>query len=232
MSQYQLVGKFKKERKQQQLFRSKLPVLRDVLIKLNASFLFCNFQITLNMKKIFLSFLCILTVCLVNAQSQFGIISYSLPQGWYARQSGNDLELVKKGAENSGCKITLFQQVNFVVNGERKFVELWASKTKTGNTKTPSPVKTEEDGWISFSGFKTMGKGTTTEGFYTVCDGSQTAIILAEAQESSCINEINSILASITIPEKETNSKTKAKAKPASKKVRVLPLKSLKALVN
>ncbi|MEQ1800137.1 MAG: hypothetical protein ABL872_19430 [Lacibacter sp.] len=182
------------------------------------------------MKKIFLSVLCLFTVYLLNAQSQFGIISYSLPQGWYARQSGNDLELVKKGDDNSGCKITLFQQVNTLVNDEKKFIQLWALKTKTGSTKTASPIKTEDNGWISFSGFKTTGKGTTTEGFYTVCDGSQTAIILAEAQENSCINEINSILASITIPAKETRSK--AKAKPASKKVRVLPLKSLKALVN
>jgi len=193
------------------------------------------------MKKILLSVLCILAVCLTNAQSKFGIINYTLPQGWYARQSGVNIELVKKGAENS-CKITLFQEINSVVNGEKQFAELWASKTKSGNTKiskTNPPVKTEEDDWISYAGSKGINSESPyTEGFYTLSDGSKTAIILAEAQGSLCIDEMNSILASINITEKETRTKTKAKPaanpapKPASKKVRVLALKSLKALVN
>jgi hypothetical protein len=154
-----------------------------------------------------------LTVCLLNAQSKFGVISYTLPQGWYTRQLGNDLELVKKGDENNSCKITLFQQVNSVVNGERKFAELWALKTKTGTAKTSSPVKTEEDGWIFFSGTKTTGNSRSTESFYTLSDGSITAIILTESQGSLCENELNRILASINIPVTETNSKTRAKSK-------------------
>ena len=115
-------------------------------------------------------------------------------------------------------------------------------KTKSGNAKikeTTPPVKTEEDDWISYSGSKGINsKPPYTEGFYTLSDGSKTAMILAEAQGSLCIDEVNSILASIYISEKETRTKTKAKPasqpapKPASKKVRVLPLKSLKALVN
>ncbi len=191
---------------------------------------------TLN-EKILLSVLCNLAVCLTNAQSRFGIINYELPQGWYARESGVNMELVKKGAENS-CKITLFQELNSVVKGEKQYAELWASKTKSGNSQlkeTTPPVKTEEDDWISYSGSKGISsKSPYTEGFYTLSDGSKTAVILAEAQGSLCIDEINSILASINIPEKETKTKTKAKpaTKPASKKVRVLPLKSLKALVN
>jgi len=165
------------------------------------------------MKKILLSVSCILTVCLLNAQSKFAVLSYTLPQGWYARQSGNDLELVKKGDENSGCKITLFQQQNTVVNGERKFVELWTLKTKIGNAKSGSPVKTEEDGWIFFSGSKTTANSTSRESFYTLCDGSITAIILTESQGSSCENELNRILASINIPVTDNSSKTRAKSK-------------------
>jgi len=193
------------------------------------------------MKKVLLSVLCSLVVCLTNAQSQFGIINYELPQGWYARPSGNDMELVKKGAKNS-CKITLFQELNSVVKGEKQYVQLWALKTKSGNAKinkTTPPVKTEEEDWITYAASKGVNsKSPYTESFYTLSDGSKTAIILAEAQGSSCIDEMNSILASINIPEKETRTKTKAKPaaqpapKPASKKVRVLALKSLKALVN
>jgi hypothetical protein len=180
------------------------------------------------MKKILLPLLCILVVCSTDAQSRVGIINYSLPEGWYARQAGNDMELVKKGAENSSCKITLLQQVNTVVDDEKKYAELWALKT-TVNFRVKqkiTPVKTEEDGWISFSGSKTNGKNT--EGFYTLTDGSKTAMILAVSPENSCTDEIDSILATINIPGKEASTKTKAK----SKKVRVLPLKSLKALVN
>ena len=184
------------------------------------------------MKKVLLSVLCSLVVCLTNAQSRFGIINYTLPQGWYARQSGVNMELVKKGAENS-CKVTLFQELNSVVKGEKQFAELWALKTKSGNArinKTTPPVKTEEDDWISFSGSKGFNsKSPYTEGFYTLSDGSKTAIILAEAQGSLCIDEINTILASINIPEKETKTQTKAKKK---KGIRIAALKSLKALVN
>jgi hypothetical protein len=180
------------------------------------------------MKKILLSLLCILAFCLTNAQSRFGIINYSLPEGWYARQLGNDVELVKKGAENSGCKITLFQQVNMVVDGEKKYAELWALKTISNfkvQQKIP-PVKTEEESWISFSGSKTNGKNT--EGFYTLTDGSKTAMILVVSPENSCTDEIDSLLATIHISEKETSTKTKAKRKG----IRIRALKSLKALVS
>ena len=184
------------------------------------------------MKKVLLSVLCSLAVCLTNAQSQFGIINYTLPQGWYARQSGNDLELVKKGAENS-CKITLFQELNGVVKGEKQYAELWALKTKSGNARikeTIPPVKTEEDDWISYSGSKGINsKPPYTEGFYTLSDGSKTAIILAEAQGNLCIDEMNSILTSINIPEKETKTNTKSKKK---RGIRIAALKSLKGMVN
>ena len=141
------------------------------------------------------------------------------------------MELVKKGAENS-CKITLFQQLNSVVKGEKQFAELWALKTKSGTAKinkTTPPVKTEEDDWITYAGSKGVNsKPSYTEAFYTLSDGSKTAMILAEAQGSSCIDEMNSILASINIPEKETNTKTKSKRKG----VRVLPPHQIKALVG
>jgi len=181
------------------------------------------------MKKILLSLLCIV-VYVANAQSQFGIINYTLPEGWYARQLGSDIELVKKGDENSGCKIILFQQVNTVVDSEKKYAGLWALKSMNNfKTQKKTPVvKTEEEGWISFSGSATDGKNN--EAFYTLSNGSKTAMILVASPRGSCTDEIDGILATIHIPEKETGSKTKTKTK--AKKVRVLPLKSLKALVN
>jgi len=184
------------------------------------------------MKKVLLSVLFSLAVCLTNAQSRFGIINYTLPQGWYARQTGNDLELVKKGAENS-CKITLFQELSTVVKGEKQYAQLWASKTKSGSakiSKTTPPVKTEEEDWITYAASKGINsKSPYTESFYTLSDGSKTAIILAEAQGSLCIDEMNSILASINIPEKETRTKTKAKT---TRRVRGLPPHQVKALVE
>ncbi|NOT93704.1 hypothetical protein [Ferruginibacter sp.] len=71
------------------------------------------------MKKILLSVVCMFAVCLINAQSRFGVISYTLPEGWIARPSGDDMELVKAGDENTGCKITLFKQINTVIATEK-----------------------------------------------------------------------------------------------------------------
>ncbi|NOT93705.1 hypothetical protein [Ferruginibacter sp.] len=81
--------------------------------------------------------------------------------------------------------------------------------------KTTIPVKTEEDGWISISATKTIPNGTLfyTEGFYTLCDSSSTAIILTQVQGSACLKEMQSIMASFNIPVKQTNSKLRAKSK-------------------
>ena len=185
------------------------------------------------MKNLLLSVLCILIASTIHAQSTFGIMRYTLPEGWDVRKSGSDVVLKKSGAENSSCTITLFQ-ISGVVSSEKDYAELWASKTKNGNSgiQKTTPTKTEGDGWISFSGGSTTGKGAEayTEGFYTLSDGNKTTIlILAQAASgNSCIDEMDSILASMHIPEKESNTKTKAKRKG----VRGLPLKSLKAFVN
>ncbi|MGO8056232.1 hypothetical protein, partial [Rhizobium leguminosarum] len=81
---------------------------------------------------------------------------------------------------------------------------LWASKTKNGNSKinkTTPIIKTEEADWITYAGSKGINsKPPYTESFYTLSDGSKTAIILVEEQGSLCIDEMNSILASISIP--------------------------------
>jgi hypothetical protein len=188
------------------------------------------------MKSILLFVLGTLAAGLTHAQSEFGIISYTLPQGWYARESGSDMVLERRGTENSSCSITLFQQVNSVVASEKEYAKLWALKTKTGNSKvghTTSNIKTEEDGWISFSGAVKSGKGTpaSTEGFYTLSDGNKTVMFLAQAVENKCIDEIDIILASIHIPEKGTSKKTKTKENEKKKIVKVLPLKGLKDMV-
>ena len=184
------------------------------------------------MKKVLFSLLCMLAAGITHAQSQVGIIRYTLPEGWYARKSDDGIVLERKGTENSGCSITL-QEIGSAVTSEKEYGQLWASKTKTGDTKiahTNPAVKTEADGWISFSGSNAMAKkaSTSSEGFYTLSDGNKTVMILVQAEDDLCIDEIDSILASVHIPDKANNPGTKAKAK----RVRVAALKSLKALVN
>jgi hypothetical protein len=163
------------------------------------------------MKKIFLSAACMFIVCLLHAQS-FGVISYTLPEGWTATRLGNDWGFVKNGDAN--CKIILFKQTNTIVATVKQFADLWESKTTIGTTpmqKKTIPVKTEGDGWISISASKT--NGNNTEGFYTLCDSSITAIILTQSTGSACTKEIQGILASINIPVKECNPKLRAKSK-------------------
>ncbi|MGG9963086.1 hypothetical protein [Ferruginibacter sp. SUN106] len=170
------------------------------------------------MKKIILSVICLVAVGLVNAQSSFGVISYTLPEGWIARPVGSDMELVKSGEENSGCSITFFKQMNTIVTAEKRFGLLWASKTKSGNNnlqKFTIPVRTEGDGWVCIAASKTIPNGTSadTEGFYTLCDSSITAIILIQSPGNSCLKEIQNIMASINIPVKDSNPKLRAKTK-------------------
>jgi hypothetical protein len=166
-----------------------------------------------NMKKIFLSVVCLLAVCIIHAQS-FGVISYTLPEGWISSRLGSDMELVKSGAENSGCKIILYKQVSTAITTEKQFADVWATKTTVGNTaiqKKSIPVKTAGDGWISISATKTSGNNT--EGFYTLCDSSLTAIILTQSPNSACAKEIQSIMATFNIPVKNSNPNLRAKSK-------------------
>lgn len=160
--------------------------------------------------------LCLCFVFFVNAQSQFGVLGYTVPEGWVAKPVGEDMEIVKRGEENSGCKITLFRQINTPVTTEKKFTELWTAKAKNRGTaihKASSPVIVTEDGWVSIAASVSSTASSYTESFYTLCDSSITVVILTQATSAACVKEIKNIMATFNIPVMVTNSKTRAKTK-------------------
>ncbi len=166
------------------------------------------------MKKIIFSACCLLSVCLTNAQTRFGVLSFTLPKGWISRSSGKDLEIVKMRGDNSGCKMILFQQLNTAVTGEKRFTELWNSYSRSGNAalqKQASPVKREDDGLVVISGSKITGSSEpyNTERFYTLCDGTLTALVMTESPGADCAAEIKSILATLKISVEVTDGNAK-----------------------
>jgi hypothetical protein len=66
------------------------------------------------MKKIILVTVLNLIVYAGFSQSTFSILNYSLQESWYAKQTGETTELLKKGMENSNCKIVFFKPVKIV----------------------------------------------------------------------------------------------------------------------
>lgn len=171
------------------------------------------------------------------SQSSFSMLNYTLPEGWYARQVGENTELVKKGMENSNCKIVFFKPVKIVTDNESLYIKYRNELVNAGLTITSSSKIQKEYGmdWTSFSGMQNTGtKGNASSvAFYSLADTKQTVFLAVYlTNEAVCMDELDAIVQSINLTElNATKTDTKTR-KPASKKVRVLPLKSLKAFVN
>jgi hypothetical protein len=172
------------------------------------------------------------------SQSTFGILSYTLPEGWYAKQTGDNTELLKKGIEDANCKIVFFKLVKIVTDTVTIYNkyrnELVRSSKSEITTRTPVQEQSGS-GWTSFSGLQNMGtKGTASSiAFYSVSDTKQTVFFAVySTSEELCTNELDTIIQSINLTELSAARSGDKTRKVASKRLRVLPLKSLKALVN
>lgn len=176
------------------------------------------------------------------SQSSFGILSYTLPEGWYAKQTGDNTELLKKGMESSHCKIVFFKPAKIVTDNEdiySKYRNELVSSTGLEITASTKVQKEYDPGWTSFSGLQNVStKGTAYSiAFYSISDTKQTVFFAVfSTSVDLCTNELDTIIQAIDLAESndaQPDDKTrKATKKAKSKRVRVLPLKSLKALVN
>ncbi len=176
------------------------------------------------------------------SQSSFGILSYTLPEGWYAKQTGDNTELLKKGMESSHCKIVFFKPAKIVTDNEdiySKYRNELVSSTGLEITASTKVQKEYDPGWTSFSGLQNVStKGTAHSiAFYSISDTKQTVFFAVfSTSVDLCTNELDTIIQAIDLAESndaQPDDKTrKATKKAKSKRVRVLPLKSLKALVN
>ena len=206
------------------------------------------------MKKIILATVLNLMVYIGFSQSTFSILNYSLQESWYAKQTGETIELLKKGMENSNCKIVFFNPVKIVTNDvtiyEKYRNDLLGSKSLAIISSTKVQKESGPD-WTSFSGLQNVGtKGNTYSiAFYSISDTRQTVFFAVySASDESCANELEAIVQSINLTElnaSKSGDKTATQSgdktrkpnaapapKPASKKVRIAALKSLKGMVN
>ncbi|MBL7725508.1 MAG: hypothetical protein JNK27_15275 [Chitinophagaceae bacterium] len=171
------------------------------------------------------------------SQSAFGIVSYTLPEGWYAKQTGDNTELLKKGMESANCKIVFFKPVKIVTDTEpiyTKYREELVRSSRLEITSSSAVQKQYGPGWTSFSGLQNIGtKGSAYRiAFYSISDTKQTIFFAVYSTgEELCANELDVIIQTINLTElsaAQSGDKTKA----AKRKIRLLPLKSLKPLVN
>ena len=206
------------------------------------------------MKKIILVTVLTLVVYAGFSQSTFSILNYSLQESWYAKQNGETTELLKKGMENSNCKIVFFKPVKIVTNDvtiyEKYRDDLLGSKSLAITSSTKVQKESGPD-WTSFSGLQNVGtKGNTYSiAFYSISDTRQTVFFAVySTSDQSCANELEAIVGSINLTElsaSQAGDKTALQSsdktrkpnaapapKPASKKVRIAALKSLKGMVN
>jgi len=206
------------------------------------------------MKKIILVTVLTLVVYAGFSQSTFSILNYSLQESWYAKQNGETTELLKKGMENSNCKIVFFKPVKIVTNNEpiyKKYRDDLLGSKSVAITSSTKVQKESGTDWTSFSGLQNAGtKGNTYSiAFYSISDTRQTVFFAVySTSDQSCANELEAIVGSINLTELnasqsgdktalQSGNKTKkpnaeTDHKPASKKVRIAALKSLKGMVN
>lgn len=170
------------------------------------------------------------------SQSVSDVVSYTLPQGWYAQKTGDTITLLKAGMEDGNCRIVLFKSVKTVtdtVTVYTKYRNELVPVKKSVITGSTAIQKQTGPGWTSFSALQNTGtKGNSYSiAFYSISDTKQTIFFAVYASnEAACNDELDMILQSVNLTSltaAQAGNKTKAK-----KKVRVLPLKSLKAFVN
>lgn len=193
------------------------------------------------MKKFILVSVLNLIVYAGFSQSTFSILSYSLQESWYAKQTGENTELLKKGMESANCKIVFFKPVKIFTNDvatyEKYRNDLTGNSGLTITSSTKVKMESTAD-WTSFSGLQNVGaKGNAySVAFYSISNTTQTVFFAVySANDEACTNDLDSIVQSVNLTETGTvhkDDRTKAKAKPASKKVRIAALKSLKGMVN
>ena len=172
------------------------------------------------------------------SQAVADLVSYTLPSGWYAQKTGENITLLKTGMEDGNCRIVFFKPVKTVTDTVTVYTkyrnELVPAK-KSVITGSTAVQKQTGPGWTSFSALQNTGtKGNTYSiAFYSMSDTKQTIFFAVYANSDTlCNDELDAIIQSIsltTLSDASTADKTR---KPKSKKVRVLPLKSLKAFVN
>lgn len=172
------------------------------------------------------------------SQAVADVVSYILPQGWYVQKDGDHITLLKTGMEDGNCRIVFFKPVKTVtdtVTVYTKYRNELVPKTKLLITGSTAVQKQTGPGWTSFSALQNVGsKGSAYSiAFYSMSDTKQTIFFTVYASSDAvCNDELDMIIQSIsltTVSDASTADKTR---KPKSKKVRVLPLKSLKAFVN
>jgi hypothetical protein len=190
------------------------------------------------MKKISMIATLQVLACAAFSQSTFSILSYSAPEGWYAKQNGENSVLVKKGAETTNCKIVFFKPVNVAVNSVATYTKYRNDLLGTSASKTKSwtTVQKESDpGWFSFSSLQHTDANSIPDiAFYSISNSIETVFVAAYSDNNGlCSDELDSIINSINLIglNNQQGDKTK-KAKQQSKKVRIAALKSLKGMVN
>ncbi len=190
------------------------------------------------MKKYLLLMILHLVVYSGFSQTVADLVSYTLPQSWYAQKTGDNITLLKTGTEDGSCRIVLFKPVKTVTDTVTVYTkyrnELVPGK-KMVITGSTAVQKQTGPGWTSFSALQNTGTKSNpySIAFYSMSDTKQTIFFAVYASSDAvCNDELDMIIQSIsltTVSDAATADKTR---KPKSKKVRVLPLKSLKALVN
>ena len=197
------------------------------------------------MKKFILVTILNLIVYAGFSQSTFSILNYSLQESWYPKQTGETTELIKKGMENSNCKIVFFKPVKIVTNDVTIYEKYRDNLRHSTSLSIISSTKVQKESgpdWTSFSGLQNVGtKGNTYSiAFYTISDTRQTVFFAVySASDQSCENELEAIVGSINLTELNASQSGNKTRKPNAesdhkpvKKVRIAPLKSLKAMVS
>ena len=138
--------------------------------------------------------------------------------------------------ESSNCKIVFFKPVKIVTDTEPIYNKYRSELVPSSGSVTSTPVQKQTGpGWISFSGLQNVGtRGSAYSiAFYSISDTRQTVFFAVySTSEGLCTNDLEAIIQSVNLIELNDAKQAGKTRKPANKKVRVLPLKSLKALVN
>lgn len=156
------------------------------------------------MKKYLFIAIILLAVSSLQAQSKFGIATYSVPAGWQASEQATAVTLVNQMSEGQVCRIIISATESIAVNDIYSHVRQRTAKNNINaiyDKDIKSVVLTEANGLISLSsGGTTIMNGLEVRTyFYSFTNRQSTFFIQFITCDNDCTQAFNSFLTGLKI---------------------------------
>ncbi|WP_421943147.1 hypothetical protein [Pedobacter sp.] len=154
----------------------------------------------------------------LQAQSKFGILTFTPPSNWSVGKQ-KDAIVLESNNKESVCRISIFASEPVVINSEIQFLKILRSKTGSTANFDNNPTSVKRSVLNNNICFGIKGSnGNATVYFYSYTNSNQTFFIQLNTNNKECLLEFNNFWKSFLIEsgEEENSQPTLTRRKKAS----------------